>query len=279
MKHVFTGLLSLILLAAANPLYAQDKPLPEIKMPDIPYKPLVKKGWVGQFVYSLKFNDSTGTGKGKNRVYYHVIVDRLNSGFVELSNEVRGAIRRNQPDKNNVQRYECWIGSGTKNTWNKHDETDTVIVPTGQQGRDGITGRLERFYRYTSDTNWVKGFLTNADLQIDYETGKYSLAVPFVDYKLEGTETMIETVYSTGKKTSKINKDNKTHGISNVAWLTTGEWMMLEGDFKKGQNEISIRQRIPVALEQYYNEKKLPVKKGFIEFYMVLKKVPFDTMQ
>lgn len=273
MKHVFTGLLSLVLFAAVNHLNAQDKPLPEIKMPDIPYKPSVKKGWVGQFVYSLKFNDSTGTGKGKNRVYYHVIVNRLNSGFVELSNEIRGAIRRNQPDKNNVQRYECWIGSGTKNTWSKHDEIDTVIVPTGLLGRDGITGRLERFYRYTSDTNWVKGYLTNVDLQIDYETGKYSLAVPYVEYTLEGTETMIETVYSTGKKTSKINKDNKSHKLSNISWLSTGEWMMQEGDFKKGQTEIIIRQRIPVNLEQSYNDKKLPVKKGFMEFYLVLKKV------
>lgn len=274
MKQFFTGLLSLaLLLTTGNYVSAQDKPLPEIKMPDIPYKPSIKKGWVGQFVYSLNFNDSTGTGKGKNRVYYHVIVNRLNSGFVELSNEVRGAIRKNQPDKNNVQRYECWINSGTKNTWSKHDEIDTVVLPTGLLGRDGITGRLEKFNRYTSDSNWVKGFLSNVDLQIDYETGKYSLAVPYVDYVVEGTETLVETVYSTGKKTSKINKDNKRHELRNFSYLTVGEWMMLEGDFKKGQHELIIRQRIPVSLEQFYNEKKLPVKKGFMEFYMVLKKV------
>ncbi|MBN8687248.1 MAG: hypothetical protein J0M10_09525 [Chitinophagales bacterium] len=274
MKQFFTGLLSLaLLLTTGNYVSAQDKPLPEIKMPDIPYKPSIKKGWVGQFVYSLNFNDSTGTGKGKNRVYYHVIVNRLNSGFVELSNEVRGAIRKNQPDKNNVQRYECWINSGTKNTWSKHDEIDTVVLPTGLLGRDGITGRLEKFNRYTSDSNWVKGFLSNVDLQIDYETGKYSLAVPYVDYVVEGTETLVETVYSTGKKTSKINKDNKRHELRNFSYLTVGEWMMLEGDFKNGQQELIIRQRIPVSLEQFYNEKKLPVKKGFMEFYMVLKKV------
>lgn len=253
-------------------LAAQDKPLPDIKMPEIPYKPAIKKGWVGQFVYTLQFNDSTGTGKGKNKVYYHVIVDRTNSGYVEFPTEVRGAIRSNQPDKNNVQRYESWIGSGTKNAWSKHDEIDTVIVPTAMMGRDGITGRLEKFSRYNSDTNWIKGFISNTDLQIDHVTGKYSFAVPKVDYKLEGTETMIETVYSTAKKNTTTRKENKQLGLGHT-YLVFGDWNIVEGSFKEGQQEIIIRQRIPVTLEQSYNDKKLPVKKGFMEFYLVLKKV------
>ena len=274
MKPFIAFLFTLVVLAqSCSILHAQDTKLPEMKMPEIPYQPTIKKGWVGQFVYQLSFNDSTGTGKGKNKVYYHIIVKRTNSGFVELPMEVRGAIRRNQPDKNNVQRYESWIGSGTKNTWNKHDETDTVIVPTGLLGRDGITGRLETFYRYTSDTNWVKGFLSNSDLQIDHETGKYSFALPFVDYTLEGTETMIETVYSPAKKIPTNRKDNKRHGLTNIAYLKFGEWNMTEGTFQKDQKEIIIRQRIPVTLEPSYNDKKLPVKKGFVDFYLLLKKV------
>jgi hypothetical protein len=262
-----------VLAMPFSQLTAQENKLPDIKFPEIPYKPSLKKGWVGQFVYTLHFNDSTGTGKGKNRVYYHVIVNRTNSGYVEFPSEVRGAIRSNQPDKNNVQRYESWIGSGTKNAWSKHDETDTVIVPTGLQGRDGITGQLEKYYRYTSDSNWIKGFISNTDLQIDHVTGKYSFAVPMFEYTLEGNETMIETVYSTAKKNTINRKDNKQQRLTNFSYLGFGDWNMLEGSFKEGQTEIIIRQRIPVALEQSYNDKKMPVKKGFMEFYLVLKKL------
>jgi len=206
-------------------------------------------------------------------VYYHVIVNRTNSGYVEFPTEIRGAIRSNQPDKNNVQRYESWIGSGTKNAWSKHDEIDTVIAPTGLLGRDGITGRLDKYYRYNSDTNWIKGFISNTDLQIDHVTGKYSFAVPLVEYTLEGSETMIETVYSPAKKNTVNRKDNKQHRLTNISYLSFGDWNMLEGNFKEGQQEIIIRQRIPVSLDQSYNDKKLPVKKGFMEFYLVLKKV------
>ena len=204
-------------------LSAQEKTFPEIKFPEIPYKPAIKKGWVGQYVYTLHFNDSTGTGKGKNKVYYHVIVNRTNSGYVEFPTEIRGAIRSNQPDKNNVQRYESWIGSGTKNAWSKHDEIDTVIVPTALLGRDGITGQLQKYYRYNSDSNWIKGFISNTDLQIDHVTGKYSLAVPLVEYTLEGTETMYETVYSPAKKNTINRKDNKQHRLTNLSYLSIGE--------------------------------------------------------
>ncbi len=264
---------TLVLALPMSFLSAQEKPLPEIKLPEIPYKPAIKKGWVGQFVYTLQFNDSTGTGKGKTRVYYHVIVNRTNSGYVEFPTEIRGAIRSNQPDKNNVQRYESWIGSGTKNAWSKHDEIDTVIVPTALLGRDGITGRLEKFSRYNSDTNWIKGFISNTDLQIDHVTGKYSFAVPLVEYTLEGTEIMIETVYSPAKKNTINRKDNKQHRLTNISYLSFGDWNILEGNFKEGQTEIIIRQRIPVSLDQSYNDKKLPVKKGFMEFYLVMRKV------
>lgn len=273
MKPLITILFySAVLVLPFSHLKAQQNNLPDIKFPEIPYKPTLKKGWVGQFVYTLRFNDSTGTGKGKSRVYYRVIINRTHSGFVEFPSEVRGAIRSNQPDKNNVQRYESWIGSGTKNAWSKHDETDTVIVPTAMLGRDGITGRLEKYYRYTSDSNWIKGYISNTDLQIDHVTGKYSFAVPLVEYTLEGTETMNETVYSPAKKTTNTRKDNKQHGLSST-YLVFGEWNMLEGSFKEGQKEIIIRQRIPVSLEQSDNNKKLPVKKGYMDFYLVLKRV------
>ncbi len=261
------------MLVPAWTLFAQEKPLPEMKMPEIPYKPSIKKGWVGQFVYQLNFNDSTGTGKGKTRAYYHIMVNRINSGYVEFPSEVRGAIRSNQPDKNNVQRYESWISSGTKNSWSKHDETDTIIEPTARMGVDGIIGRLEKYYRYTSGDNWIKGWITNTDLQIDHTTSKYSFAVPLLEYELEGDETIVDIVYTPAKKDVRNRKDNKRHGLKNISYHGMGEWNILEGNFKEGQQEIIIRERIPVTLEPSYNDKKLPVKKGFMDFYLVLKKI------
>lgn len=274
MKIAITTLSGILFLVmVVSDLSAQQKTLPEIKFPDLPYKPTIKKGWAGQFVYQLNFNDSTGSGKGKNRVYYHLIINRTNSGYVELSSDIRGAIRSNQPDKNNGQRYESWISTGTKNSWSKHDETDTVLVPTARLGADGIIGRLEKYYRYTSDSNWVKGWINNTDLQIDHSTGKYSFAVPLFEYNLEGDETIVDIIYAPAKKDIRKRKDNKQHRLTNISYLGVGDWNVLEGSFKEGQQEIIIRERIPVNLEQTHDNKKLPVKKGFIDFYLVLKKM------
>ena len=274
-------LLSSVFLLTGFVSTAQTQPLPAMKFPGIPYKPVTTKGWVGQFVYELKFNDSTSVGKGKNRKYCHVIVNRVNSGFVELSMEVRGAIRSNQPDKNNTQRYESWINSGTKNCWSRHDETDTLIEPSGTMLSDGATtGRLEKFSRYTSGDTWVKGWIENTDLQIDYTTGKYSFAVPLVTYNLEGDETIVDINYKPAKKDVKPRKEKKTHGLINIPFFTYGNWNMLEGSFKEGQKEIVIRERIPITLilNMLQGTKTIaaPSKKGFIDFYLVLKKLPYN---
>lgn len=274
MKILRTSLLCFAVTAlSVSNLSAQEKTLPEIKLPELPYKPTIKKGWVGQYVYQFGFNDSTKGGKGKDKVYYHIIVNRTNSGYVELSSEVRGAIRSNQPDKNNVQRYESWISSGTKNSWSKHDETDTVIAPTARLGTDGIIGRLEKYYRYTTDSNWVKGWVTNTDLQIDHITGKYSFGVPLPEYNLEGDETIVEIIFTPAKKDVRKRKNTKSHKLTNVDYITFSDWSLVEGAFKEGQQEIIIRERIPVKLEPSHNDKKLPAKKGFIDFYLVLKKI------
>jgi hypothetical protein len=272
-RMLLVVLLVTTLVVMSVNMFAQEKPLPEIKFPEIPYKPSIKKGWAGQFVYQISFNDSTSGGKGNNRVYYHIIANKTSSGYVELSMDIKGAIRSNQPDKNNGQRYESWINIGTKNSWSKHDETDTVIEPTALQGRDGIIGKLEKYSRYTSGDSWVKGWITNTDLQIDHTTGKYSFAVPLVQYELEGDETIVDIVYKPAKKDVRNRKEKKTHNTPGLNYLGLGDWNLLEGSFKDGQQEIVIRERIPVKLAQSHNDKPLPVKKGFIDFYLVLKKV------
>jgi hypothetical protein len=263
----------LCLMILATQVSAQEKSLPPLDMPSLEYKPDVKKGWVGQFVYKLQFNDSTGGGKGKDRAYYHIIIDRANSGFVELTSEVRGAIRSNQPDKNNGQRYESWINSGTKKSWSKHDELDTVIVPVGVQVSMAITGRLDKYSRYTSDGKWLQGWITNTDLQIDYTTGKYSFAIPIANYNIEGDETMVEYTFKPEKKDVRNRKENRTFNSNGASYLSFGEWNIVEGSFKEGQKEIIIRERIPVTLEPSHNDKKLPAKKGFVDFYLVLRKI------
>lgn len=261
------------MMFSATDLIAQEKNLPPISLPALEYKHNVKKGWVGQFVYELNFNDSTSGGKGKDRMYYHVIVNRTNSGYVELTSEVRGAIRSNQPDKNNVQRYESWISSGTKYGWSKHDEIDTVIVPVGVQVSMAIVGRLEKYSRYSSGDKWIKGWIVNTDLQIDHTTGKYSFAIPKVEYKLEGDETAVEFTFKPEKKEVRNRKDSKTHSSPNTTYLTLGEWGILEGSFKEEQQEIIIRERIPAILQPSKDNKSLPAKKGFVDFYLVLKKI------
>jgi hypothetical protein len=263
----------LCLMLLATPMFAQEKSLPLLDMPSLEYKPEMKKGWVGQFVYQLHFNDSTGSGKGKDRAYYHVIIDRTNSGFVELSSEVRGAIRSNQPDKNNGQRYESWISSGTIKSWSKHDEIDTVFVPVGVQVSMAITGRLDKYSRYTSEGKWIEGWITNTDLQIDNTTGKYSLAIPIANYNIEGDETVVQYTFKPEKKDVRSWKENRTFKSNGASYLSFGKWDFVEGSFKEGQKEIIIRERIPVMLDQSHNDKQLPVKKGFIDFYLILRKI------
>lgn len=72
------------------------------------------KGWVGQYVYEIKFEGRQSLKPWKFDHLYDIKINRVHTGFVELTSEVRGAIRTNQPDKNNGARWESWIPIGTK---------------------------------------------------------------------------------------------------------------------------------------------------------------------
>ena len=110
-----------ILILSCSFLYAQTENLPEIKMPDIPYKPSIKKGWVGQYVYQINFDDTSTAKNDPYKTYYSVKANGTYSGFIEFPTEVRGAIRVNQPDKNNTIRWESWIRSGTSYSYSNVD--------------------------------------------------------------------------------------------------------------------------------------------------------------
>jgi hypothetical protein len=267
-------------------LHSQTQQLPEIKIPDISslYKPTAANGWVGQYVYELKFNDSTSVGKGKHRKYRHVIINRTNTGFVELTMKAKGAIRSNQPDKYNEQRYESWINQGSKTSWNKHNYIDTAIDPSATMlaavdNPDAVTGRMEKYSYYSSGDNWLKGRQDGTDLQIDYTTGKYSFIVPTPSYEIEGDETMVKINYKPEKREVIPKKEKRKFDAPNSLFLNMGEWYILEGVFTQNQKEIIIRERIPltlyVTMEQGTKTVKSAEKKGFVDFYLVLRRAPF----
>lgn len=256
---------------------AQADTLSSMEFPSVSYTPKIKKGWTGQFVYEIHFDGESSGMFGKFKQYYKIKADCIHTGFIEFPTEVRGAIRVNQPDKNNTTRWESWIRSGTSFTYSNVDVTIKSDERTSAMGNDAITGSVEKTTRYSSAGGWAKGWLANTDLQIDHTTGKYTLAVPNVEYEQPGTEQQITTTYKPAKKDSITRSINSRHDYKDLAYIQFPEWSVLEGEFKSGQTEIIIRRRIPVLLQQTVTEKGKPVKlsaaKGFMDFYVVLKKI------
>jgi hypothetical protein len=266
-SFLFSGLL----------VQAQTDTLPAMDFPSVPYTPKIKKGWVGQFVYEIHFDGESSGMMGKFKQFYKVKADCVHSGFIEFPMEVRGAIRVNQPDKNNGTRWESWIRSGTSFTFSNVDVTIQSAEQTASMVNDVITGTIEKKTTFSSAGSWAKGWLANTDLQIDHTTGKYTLAVPNLEYEQPGTEQIITTTYKPAKKDSITRSINSRHDFKDLIYVQFPEWLMLEGDFNPGQKEIVIRRRIPVLLQQTAAQKGKPVKlsaaKGFMDFYVVLKRI------
>lgn len=73
--------------------------LPEVKLPEIDYKPTLSKGWMGQYVYELHFDGKSGLKSAKGEVpFYRIKSDRIHTGYVEFPTEVRGAIYTSLPE-------------------------------------------------------------------------------------------------------------------------------------------------------------------------------------
>ncbi|MBS1793417.1 MAG: hypothetical protein JSS81_06160 [Acidobacteria bacterium] len=264
---------------------AAAQTLPEMTFPKIDYTPKVSKGWVGQYLYAIKFDGRQSLRPTKFDYLYDVKIERVHTGFVELTSEVRGAIRTNQPDKNNGARWESWIPIGTKITsWSMQDEfvkTAFAAYPNlGVAAVDKYSAlvQLERNIRYTTNGAWVRGRTHYCDLQIDHATGKYTLAVPKVEFVLEGEDwgTRIGPDGKTVAPYREKIKGDLTHQGS--VFLSPIEWDILSGDFAEGQREIVVRRRIPVKyapepFEERGKKYQLPATTGFIDFYMVLTRV------
>ncbi len=283
MKKYFQ-LLHTLLLCSAILLhgmlsFAQTQALPEMKLPAIDYKPTIKKGWAGQYVYQINFDDTSTAKNDPYKTYYSVKANCTYSGYIEFPTEVRGAIRVNQPDKYNATRWESWIRSGTSSSFSNVDVLVKSLEPHAATPVSGITGTIEKTMTLSSGSEWIKGWMFNCDMQIDHTEGKYSFAVPYVNYDLKGgKEQYIITTFRPAKKDTVIKEMNTRHDFRDYKYVNTGgDWEFVTGNFKQGQTEIVIRERIPFVLQQAVTRNgkdiKLSAAKGFMDFYLVLKKV------
>lgn len=257
---------------------AQADTLSPLEMPVVSYSPKIKKGWVGQFVYEIHFDGESSGMFGKFKQYYKVKADCIHTGFIEFPTEVRGAIRVNQPDKNNTTRWESWIRSGTSFTFSNVDVTVKSDERTSNMASDAITGSVEKTTSYSSSGGWAKGWLGNTDLQLDHTTGKYTFAVPDIEYEQPGKEQLVTTALGKAKKDTIVRDINSRRNYKDLIYVQLKEdWMIVEGDFKAGQNEIIIRKRLPLLLQQTVTDKGKPVKlsaaKGYMDFYVVLRRI------
>jgi hypothetical protein len=283
MKKYFLLLRTLLLWSAillhVMSSFAQMEVLPEMKFPEIEYKPTIKKGWVGQYVYELHFEGKSSLKTPKAEIpLYRVKTDRTHTGYVEFPTEIRGAIRSNQPDKNNKERYESWIRKGTSKSWSKVMDSLKSVYYLGAMVDFVNIGIMEKNTVHNSNGNWVQGAMYNCDMQIDHTEGKYSFAMPYVSFEMDEEEWGVETNFNPPKKEPFQNKNKKTLESRNLTYLGMGEWGTITGSFQKDQKEIIIRKRISVLLQASTYEKggkevKLPAVKGHMDFYLVLKKI------
>ena len=256
------------------------KKIQKNSLPLLPYQPSVKRGWVGQYVYELNFR---GKGNKPAPFMYNVSYNRLHTGFVELSNEVRGAIRVNQPDKNNTIRWESWIAAGRKPSWNY--VKDTITEVTVITSDDCCRTPHNHYLTVTSGNKetLTKGETHYVDLQIDRQSETWILSVPKTVFKAN----LYEKWNVLGKKLNNYvreteenmnGEDLKLKELYDLKGLA--DWDTVQGTIKPGQREIMIRRSIPLEYKHYLwhtNDGRevfiTPVVKGELQFRLLLKRV------
>lgn len=277
-SYLFSLMIGMLLFSIVA--ISQTQQLPEIKFPAIPdYTPKTKKGWVGQYIYEFHFLDSLYYRKGNYEKGLWLRADNTYTGYIEFPTEVRGAIRTNQPDKNNTARYEGWIRSGTSYSWSVVNDTIKRTAPLGGMGSINITGKVQTTQVFSSNGAWIKGWMDNADMQMDHTEKKYSLAVPVISFNVDGNEWGGEIYFNPAKRVPVSRNENGTKNYISIVPVKAQGWDFTEGEFADNQKEIVIRKRIPVEMGMEIDlgsSTKLLVKKGYIDFYLVLRKDSFD---
>jgi hypothetical protein len=245
-------------------------------LPPLPPVPEIKKGWIGTYTYTVRLR---GSGNQPKPYSFYAHFHRVHTGFVELTREYRSAIRVNQPDKYNADRWESWIRTGSKKSWNYVNDTLKAVTVITSDACCRTPHDHINIIRAGDARNWQIGETHNYDLQIDHLTGTYILSVPVSTVKAE--EHDVWKVNKDAKIKNNILRDvdeKKTKDFGTSGYVNAADTVM--GTFKKGQKEIRINRVFPYSYSDFLwheaNSKPLyitPEAKGTIEFTLVLRKV------
>jgi hypothetical protein len=245
-------------------------------LPLLPEESNVKRGWVGQFLYKVKLN---GRGTQPKPYSYYVNYHRIHTGYIELSSEIKGAMRTNTPDRYNEKRWESWIPQGSKKSWNYiNDSLHQVTVITSDQccltPHDNF-----RIIKAGSVSQLKQGITHGYDLQIDYNTGTYILSMPIVRCNAQQTEIWYVNKDAKPKNNYLRNvNETSTEEFKTYGYFNAHDTIM--GYISRGQKEIVIRRTASIYYEEYlYHDAKgkavniTPSTKGTVEFILTLKRV------
>jgi hypothetical protein len=235
---------------------------------------------VGQYVYRVQFR---GQGNRPAPYRYEFAFNHVHTGFAELTREMRGAIRVNQPDKYNTTRWESWIGEGRKKCWSYLADTvrEVTVITSDPCCR---TPHSFTFYANAGrPTQLLESPASSIDLQIDWQTGSWTLAVPDFQVKTQVYEKW--DVYD--KKLQKNNhirvKEETREVEARLGLMNTALALpdTLQGRIRPGQTEIVIKRKIPLTYKSYlwHDLAKgqevyiTPLAQGFLDVELTLRRV------
>lgn len=203
-------------------------------------------GWEGEFVMTIRGEGSVKKGPSTARWK----IDREARGKIILDRRIEGAVVVNSPDRNNTQRYESWIGSGT--------------VPFTMRVRDEIVERGPLFSpkEIRRDTTRLtcpdpagggtvgQGALGWPTLQIDRELGRYTWEAPRVEAP---TRSFFQREFIEGPKawTSRkpLLKDELDLGFQIIHKLNQPkEWFSFTGPIDKDATQITLSRSFPFTV-------------------------------
>lgn len=274
------GLIFVLLLIHRPSFQMAPESLPattmEDTLPPMPKPPTIKNGWLATYTYTVKVK---GSGNQPKPYSYYVNFHQVHTGFVELIREYRGAIRVNQPDKYNKERWESWIPIGMKKSWNYINDTlKAVTVITSDVCCRTPHDHL-RVIRAGDTNNWKEGLTHNMDLQIDYETGTFIISMPLAKTDAEDHETWKVRKDVVPKNNYLRDVDEKrTINFKVNQQLNKEDTLM--GTFTKGQKDIRIQRTVPYYYDEFLwndtNGKPVfitPRVTGTITFSLVVKRI------
>ena len=245
-------------------------------LPPLPAPPAIQRGWVGTFRYTYLLK-----GKGNQPKPYSYAVDfrRIHTGNIELTRQIKSAIRVNQPDKYNEQRWESWIPEGRKKCWNYvNDQLQEVTVITSD---DCCLAPHDHSLtiKAGSTTAWHEGNLHNYNLQCDYTTGTYILSMPISQCEIPVRETWKLNRNAPSKTNYARNVDETRNAtVQNYGYFNEMDTLM--GRIARGQKEIVVKRAAAVTYRSYlwHDPSRGPVHitpfaTGTVVFEMRLKRV------